>query len=244
MQTFKPALFAHSWGSKERQDQCRKGPALTIFTQREHCWLTVSGLFLGGLHCSWGPFHGTVSKAKGNPWTGVIVKAFGGKTWVWPSSSPLCPPPSSEAFTKLTGDAGCCRCPLIKSHITWAGGLTELACFGYFFSSLTGVGKIKTIMMCHILSLGLVIIICNNDFCIFIFPLYVNKQSVLNQSVIIRFMLLMVYGSITCQWSVCGFNKNVVGFSGLECQGRCGWLIQVKAKQPRQLLMERLTLKK
>lgn len=93
MQTFKPALFAHSWGSKERQDQCRKGPALTIFTQREHCWLTVSSLFLGGLHCSWGPFHGTVSKAKGNPWTGVIVKAFGAKPGSGPLARPSVPHP-------------------------------------------------------------------------------------------------------------------------------------------------------
>ncbi len=217
MQTFKPALFAHSWGSKERQDQCRKGPALTIFTQREHCWLTVSGLFLGGLHCSWGPFHGTVSKAKGNPWTGVIVKAFGGKTWVWPSSSPLCPPPSSEAFTKLTGDAGCCRCPLIKTHITWAGGLTDwVGMFGLFFFLPHRCWKNRDNNdVSHTQHKTSRIISCNNDFCIFIFSLYVNKQSVLNQSV--SFMLLMVYGTVTCQWSVCGFNKNVVGFSGLEC---------------------------
>lgn len=122
MQNFKPALFAHSWGSKERQDRCRKGPALTIFTQREHCWLTVSGLFLGGLHCSWGPFHGTVSKAKGSPWTGVIVKAWGAKPGSGPLALPPCPPPES-------GDAGCRRCPRRFTSHALVNWLSDWACF-------------------------------------------------------------------------------------------------------------------
>jgi len=82
---------------KKGRTSAEKGPALTIFTQREHCWLTVSGLFLGGLHCSWDPFHGTVSKAKGNPWTGVIVKAFGAK----PGSGPLALPSVPRPVQKL-----------------------------------------------------------------------------------------------------------------------------------------------
>lgn len=124
MQNFKPALFAHSWGSKEREDQCRKGPALTIFTQREHCWLTVSGLFLGGLHCSWGPFHGTVSKAKGSPSTGVIVRPARPDLGLALYLSPLSPT-QFRSFSQHSGYAGCCRCPLTQTHITVTGGLTD-----------------------------------------------------------------------------------------------------------------------
>ncbi|CAF96070.1 unnamed protein product, partial [Tetraodon nigroviridis] len=47
------------------------------------------------------------------------------RTRVWPSSSSLCSPPTSAAFTKPTGDTGCCRCPCIKNHVTWPGGLTD-----------------------------------------------------------------------------------------------------------------------
>lgn len=55
-----------------------------------------------------------------------------GQTWDWPCCSPPVAPTQYWSFYKADWGTRCCRCPLIKTHITWPVGLTQLAWFGSF----------------------------------------------------------------------------------------------------------------